>query len=76
MTSASVFVELTLDEALVLYEFLHRYTESDQLDIADQAEQRALWNLLAVLEKILVEPFDARYVELVTAARERLRDQA
>lgn len=67
-------VELTEDEALVLFDFLARTNKSDQREIADEAEQRALWNLEAVLEKALVAPLDPDYGELVAAARERLRD--
>jgi hypothetical protein len=70
----AVSLDLTSDEALVLFDFLTRYTDSDRLEIADQAEQRALWNLCAILEKALVEPFDPAYGELLEAARQRLRD--
>lgn len=68
-------VPLTPDEALVLFEFLWRYSDTDQLQVLDQAEQRALWNLCCVLEKVLVEPFDPNYPELLKAARDRLRDK-
>jgi hypothetical protein len=67
-------LNLTEDEALVLFEFLTRYGESDRLEIADQAEQRVLWNLCADLEKRLVQPLDAAYGEHLAAARQRLRD--
>ncbi len=67
-------VRMTPDEALVLFEFLSRYSNRDELRIEDQAEQRALWNLLCLLEKQLVEPFDPNYLELLKAARNRLRD--
>jgi len=68
-------VELTADEALVLFEFLSRYSNTDKLTIEDQAEQRALWNLNCCLEKILIEPFDVAYKQLLQAARDRLRDE-
>ena len=74
MASETVSLNLEPDEALVLYEFVARYTDSDRLETVDQAEQRALWNLCALLEKELVEPFDPNYVDLVAAARDRLRD--
>jgi hypothetical protein len=69
-----VKLELTADEALVLFEFLSRYGESDTLSIVDQAEQRALWNLQCLFEKQLVEPFCTDYAALLAAARDRLRD--
>ncbi len=74
MEPAAVSIDLTGDEALVLYELLRRFTESDRLETVDQAEQRALWNLCASLESALVEPLDPAYSELLAAARDRLRD--
>jgi hypothetical protein len=68
-------VRLTPDEALVLFEFLSRYSDSDELKLEDQAEQRALWNLCCRLEKQLVEPFKPNYMELLKTARNRLRDE-
>ena len=41
----AVSLDFSEDEALVLFDFLTRYGESDRLEIADQAEQRVLWNL-------------------------------
>lgn len=67
-------LRLTPDEALVLFELLSRYSDSDELRIEDQAEQRALWNLCCLLEKQLVEPFKPDYIELLQSARNRLRD--
>jgi len=68
-----VRIELTADEALVLFEFLSRYENSEALAIEHQAERRALQNLLALLERQLVEPFRADYADLLQRARERLR---
>ena len=51
-----------------------RYSDSDRLEIIDQAEQRALWNICCLLEKELAEPFDPAYLALLSAARDRLRD--
>jgi hypothetical protein len=69
-------IKLTGDEALVLFEFLARFDESQTLNIIDQSEERALWNLHAVLQKQLAEPFNSDYKELLNLARNRLRDQA
>ena len=70
----TVQIELTADEALVLFEFLQRFSESDALTLEDQAEQRALWNLCCMMEKTLAEPFASNYSELLAQARSRLRD--
>ena len=69
-----VSLELSADEALVLFEFVSRFTESDQLSIADQAETRTLWNLCGRLEKQLSAPFSPSYSELLAIARGHLRD--
>lgn len=71
----SVRLELTADEALVLFDLLSRFSNTDVLAIEDQAEQRVLWNLCCLLEKHhLVESFSADYHRLIRQARDRLRD--
>ena len=60
------------DEALVLFEFLARFTHDERLAIEHPAEERALWALLGGLERRLVAPLDPRYDELLAAARARL----
>src|SRR5689334_8749303 len=74
MTKTSdVTITLTSDEALVLFDLLHRWEDADQVtEPQHNGEQVALWNLSALLERELREPFDARYGHLVTAARGRL----
>jgi len=47
-----VAIRLTVPEAVVLDTFLRRYSETDRLIIVDRAEQRALWNLQCVFEKV------------------------
>ena len=71
---SEVHLRLTPDEALVLFEFLSRYNDTDELRLEDQAKQRALWNLCCLLEKELVEPFNPDYVKLLQSARDRLGD--
>jgi hypothetical protein len=72
-TGEPVLLELSRDEAVVLLDWLHRFNSNKQT-FEDQAEQRALWNLEALLESTLEEPFEPVYQELVMAARSRLRD--
>ena len=69
-----VTITLTSDEAIVLFEFLRRFSDTDKLSIEDQAEMRALWNLCCIFEKASVFPFSASYPEALLAARNRLRD--
>ena len=67
-------LELSGDEALVLFEFLARCEVNESLPFQDKAEERAMWQLQGQLEKQLVLIFDPDYNSLVEAARGRLRD--
>ena len=71
---AGISLELTRMEALVFFAFLRRYSERGRLAIDDQAEQRVLWDLCAMLESALHEPLSAKYVELLARARAAVRD--
>jgi hypothetical protein len=65
---------LTQDEALVLYDYLQRFSTSGSTTLEDQAEERALWNLCCLLEREMIEPFSENYAKSLESARERLRD--
>lgn len=71
--TADVTITLTSDEALVLFELLHRWEDAKRVSMPEhQGELVALWNLSALLERELREPFDGEYGDLVDAARVRL----
>ncbi|MBG6188801.1 hypothetical protein [Flavobacterium sp. CAN_S2] len=70
-----VTIELTKDEALVLFDFLGRFNQkANESDFEDQAEQITLWNVECVLETILVEPFMPNYEDILKHSREKIRD--
>ena len=70
-----ISIGLSRDQALVLFEWLARTGASDQpAEFEDQAEQRVLWDLEAVLESVLTEPLNADYRQRLDAARGRVRD--
>jgi hypothetical protein len=73
-SSDKLILSLSPDEALVLFDFLSRFSDDDELRIDDQAEQRVLWDLCCLLERQLVEPFDENYALLLAQARSRVRD--
>jgi hypothetical protein len=52
MAESEVEFRLTPAEAVVLEAFLRRFSTNDCLIIEDQAEQRALWNLQCVFERV------------------------
>ncbi len=71
-----VTIELTKDEALVLFDFLARFNDTYHENIfEDQAEQRVLWNIEAILERNLAEPFMPNYSDMVKQARNNIRDE-
>jgi hypothetical protein len=75
MTEQYLALKLTRNEAIVLFEWLHRFNtaEADH-GFEDQAEQRVLWDMEATLESTLTEPFDPDYQQILVAARAKVRD--
>jgi phosphoglycolate phosphatase-like HAD superfamily hydrolase len=67
-------IHLSRDVALVLFELLSRAAPTGAVRPVDSAEQRALWDLEAELERLLPEPLLVNYPQLLEAARHRLRD--
>jgi hypothetical protein len=67
MGEPDVELRLSGDEALVLHDWLSRFNESDP-HFDDQAEQRVLWNLEALLEKYLAAPLAPDYAESIAGA--------
>ena len=74
-TTETIPVILSRAQALVLFEFLSRFSEQRQLDIRDPAEQRVLWDILADLESALPEPLAPDYDRQLKRARESIRDK-
>lgn len=69
-------IRLTVDEALVLSDWLERLQMTDLSRIVDE-DDRALWapihRIAAKLDKSLPGIFASNYTELLEAAKERLR---
>ena len=70
-----IHINLSSDEAVVLFEFLSRFSDKEVLEIADQSEARVLENILCDLENALAEPFSGKYKEILETAREKIRDK-
>jgi len=70
----TISLELTHDEALVLFEWIHGVEEERRFRqvVSQSAEVVALWALSGALEKALAEPFAPDYRELIRAASQRL----
>ena len=75
--STHIDISLTHDEALVLFDFLARFNENpDEKIFEHPSEQQVLNTVEALLEKILVEPFEPNYSKIIEDARQRLKAQA
>jgi hypothetical protein len=72
-SDGEVGITLTASEAVVLFEWLR--THGAEAPVSERAEQRVLWDLLAVLEKALVDPFRPDYRAVLEAARANVRDR-
>ncbi len=69
----NVTIQLSHDEALVLFEFFSRFCdEGDDFALRHTAEYLAFMRISAQLDKSLVEPFRPEYADLLQAARKRL----
>jgi len=69
-----VHLSLTGDEALLLFDLLHRWADADQVSAPrNEAELVALWNLSAALETVLTAPLSPDYARLVSEAQARLK---
>lgn len=66
-------LELTDDQALILFEWLSRLDEKEALPVQDPSEEQVLWSLHGQLAKALAEPFRENYDSLVKEARERVK---
>ncbi len=67
-------LELSREQAVVFFEWLSKFNATEGRRVRDQAEERVLWDIEAMLESTLVEPFDARYDDLLAKARAAVRD--
>lgn len=74
ITEKPIEIRLTQDEALVLCEFFARFQASNRLRLNNNAEFIALSRISAQIDRVLVQPFQPDYVELLEAARQRLSD--
>lgn len=74
LTQGKIVIELSSQQALVLFELLHRINETEELRFEDQAEQRVLRNVEGVLEKQLVEVISPGYHDYLIEARQAVRD--
>jgi hypothetical protein len=73
MSEEKVSIKLSRAEALVLFELLSRFGETEKLQITELSEKKVLWDIQCFLEKTLTEPLQINYQELLESAREEVR---
>ena len=74
MYKEAITIKLIREEALVLFELLTRFSEDD-FQIIDSSEERVLWDIQCSLEKVLTEPLQPDYSDVLMRAREQVRDK-
>ncbi|NES15761.1 MULTISPECIES: hypothetical protein [Micromonospora] len=78
MAHDGMSIELSWDEALVLFEWLARTerTTGDYVGLVeDDAERVVLWDIHCELERQLAAPFSPAYEEQLARARARVRGE-
>lgn len=71
-----VLLNLSNDEPIVLLDWLTRFNkEEHSLLFQDQSEQRVLFDLEAIIEKVVAETFQDNYMDILMKAREKIKDQ-
>jgi len=71
-----IVLNLSNDEALVLLNWLIRFNENEMPSLfEDQSEERVLFDLESVLEQSISEIFSKNYKELLSQARDNIRDE-
>ena len=73
-SNPNIVLQITHDEALVLFEFFARFAESQKFEMQHNAEHIAFSHIAGQLESALVEPFVPGYRSLLQAAQNRLVD--
>jgi hypothetical protein len=72
----NITITFNEEEALVLLDWLSNFNEEERPTLfQDQAEQRILWDIEAVLEKVLSVAFDSNYQDVLSKARQQVRDK-
>jgi hypothetical protein len=67
-----VHIKISEDEALVLFEFLERLGDTENLSFAHTAEYIALMKISAQIDKSITTMFKPDYLTLLESARQRV----
>jgi hypothetical protein len=72
----NITITFSEEEVLVLFEWLHNFNEEEHPTLfQDQAEERILFDLETELERVISTTFDNNYQEILSKARQKIRDE-
>ena len=71
--TGEIHFRMSRAEAVVLSEWLHRQEDRLEELATDPAEQVVLWDVTALLERLLPEPLRQDYPDVLEAARAQVR---
>ena len=74
MEEKEIVLRLSESEAWVLFEFVKRFSDTDELKIEDYSERRALWNLCCVFERTLSSANIDDFESFLESCKSKLRD--
>jgi hypothetical protein len=69
MKNEPITISLSHSEALVLFEWLAGLEERKIKCFADSSEELVAWKIEGILEKILIEPLQPNYRQLIAMAK-------
>jgi len=70
-----ILIKLSNDEAIVFLHWLFRFNNNDTNHFfEDTAEQRILWDIEAVLEKVVSESLASNFQDILLKARQKIRE--
>ena len=71
----NIVLVLKKEEALVLFDWISRFNESSNNEFEDSSEERLFWDMEALLEKSIPQVLSDSYKEILTKARDKIRDK-
>lgn len=75
-SNSDTILILNNNEALVLLDWLTRFNQKEIPTLfEDQAEERVLYDLEAIIEEVVSETFNEDYKTTLLQARDKVRDQ-
>lgn len=77
MSNGKLLLELSKDEALVLFDILARLNEDEGFEklLSDDIERKIFWDMESTLESKLSEPLSSDYNDRLKDAKQKLKTE-